>query len=651
MSDAPPTGPVLRVEDLRVRFDMPTGVVEAVRGVSVELRAGRTLALVGESGSGKSVSAFSILRLLPGNAAYEGSVELAPPAGSGGTPVDVLALPPKDPRLFALRGGGAGMIFQEPMTALSPVHRVGEQVAEALRIHRGMSRREAWGGAVKMLDRVGIPGARERAKAYPFAFSGGMRQRVVIAMALVCRPRVLIADEPTTALDVTVQARILELLRELREETGAAVLFITHDLGVVAQVADDVAVMCGGRVVEVAPVDDLYRRPLHPYTRRLLAAVPGVPAPETGPDAWAEAAPAGRAVFTREGEHAPELADIGGGRRLLLAHPADRGPEAAGNAVVRGVAPASLAAPIPPPRDAPPLLEVRGLTKRFPARRPGGGGLGAAWGRLRADGPLALLRPEKPTFAAVDRVDLSLTRGQTLGLVGESGSGKTTAARCILRALTPTAGRVAFFDPAAGGDAPPVDLAALSSRELKPLRTRLQMIFQDPMASLNPRMTVGEIIGEPLVIHRVGTRADRRRAVAAMLDRVGLPAAAASRHPHAFSGGQRQRVGIARALILRPALVVCDEATSALDVSVRGQVLALLRELQQELGLTYLFVAHDLELVRSFCDSVAVMRRGRVVERGPRRRRAHPPAAPVHAELALRRSRPRSPRADAAGGA
>ena len=598
--------PVLSVRDLRVTFDTTTGPVEAVKGVSFDLMPGQTLALVGESGSGKSVSSYSILRLLPENARMQGGIVIR---GESGEETDVLSLAKNDPRLFALRGGGAGMIFQEPMTALSPVHRVGEQVAEALRIHRGMGHREAWQGAVKMLGRVGIPEPEGRATQFPFEFSGGMRQRVVIAMALVCRPKVLIADEPTTALDVTVQAQILDLIDDLRRETGSAVLFITHDLGVVAQVADDVAVMRNGRVVETASVRDLYRRPLHPYTRRLLSSVPGVPTFETGPASWRDVVPAGHVPFDVVGE--PRLLEVAPNRRLLVA-------DVPGGAAA-DVLPAEPERAMPverkPGAEHDLLLRVRGLTKCFELK-PLNRSVAQSIRMAKELGLKSLVRPPTMPFYAVDDVSLDVRRGETLGIVGESGSGKTTAARCILRAIDPTRGTVEFWDPEHPGR-PPIDLAKTPARELKPLRKRMQMIFQDPFACLNPRMTVADIVAEPLLVHGIGTRPERREQVAEMLDRVGLPREAMSRYPHAFSGGQRQRIGIARALILRPAFVVADEATSALDVSIRGKVLELLKKLQVEMGLTYLFVAHDLSLVRTFCDRVAVMRHGKLVEEGP----------------------------------
>lgn len=601
--------PVLQVRDLSVRFSTVTGPVDAVRGVSFDLRPGRTLGLLGESGSGKSVSSYSVLRLLPETAKYSGSITIF----DGNKDVDVLSLGPKDPQLFAMRGGGAGMIFQEPMTALSPVHRTGEQVAEAVRLHRGLGRRAAWSEAVSMLGRVGIPDPETRAQQYPFEFSGGMRQRVVIAMALVCRPKVLIADEPTTALDVTVQAQILALIDDLKAETGAGVLFITHDLGVVAQVADDVAVMRGGRVVEIAPVDDLYRSPLHPYTRKLLRSVPGVPPFETSADEYARRLPEGRLVFREESGLEPELLDLGGGRSLLAAssiNNGDKSIEPMSQGTGESTAQTELPASSPSDRL---VLRVRGLSKSFYGKPRTRRKLREVSHQVQTNGIASLIKAPLETFNAVVGVDLDLHAGETLGVVGESGSGKTTLVRCLLRALDPTAGSCELFDD----DGSRIDLASIPRSQLKPIRQRIQMVFQDPMASLNPRMTVGDIVAEPLLIHGLSNAEQRRQQAALMLDRVGLPRSAMSRYPHAFSGGQRQRVGIARAMILQPSLVVLDEATSALDVSVRGRVLTLLRNLQLEWGLTYIFVAHDLSLVRNFCDRVAVMRQGRIVEQGP----------------------------------
>ena len=442
----------LSVRDLRVTFSTVTGPVEAVRGVSFELLAGRTLGLVGESGSGKSVSSYSVLRLLPETAHLRGSIVLhgrdpGDPGDPGVADVDVLTLPPRDPRLFAVRGGRAGMVFQEPMTALSPVHRTGEQVAETLRIHHGASRAEAWKKAVDMLDRVGIPEPDKRAKQYPFEFSGGMRQRVVIAMALACRPRVLIADEPTTALDVTVQAQILRLIQELKDEVGTSVLFITHDLGVIAQVADDVAVMRDGRVVEIAPVDDLFHRPLHPYSRKLLSSVPGVPKFTTEAETWRQRLPDSHEVFQSECGREPELLSIGGGRQLLgIAAVAGQPQRPADDA---GLGQAELP---PSPAVGQMLLQVRGLTKQFPVKADRRRSWSESLQQAKEHGVVSIIRPPRKYFKAVDDVDLEVYRGETIGLVGESGSGKTTLVRCILRVLEPTAGEALFYgDPTHDG--------------------------------------------------------------------------------------------------------------------------------------------------------------------------------------------------------
>ncbi len=526
-----PEAPLLQVENLKTHFISPDGTTPAVDGVSFQLHRGRTLAVVGESGSGKTVTGYSILRLVPQPGRIVGGRIVLRSQRLG--EIDLAALRDDSEELYRVRGGVVSMIFQEPMTALSPVHTIGAQIAEAILLHQDVDRHEARRRTVDMLARVGIARPDQRFDQYPHEFSGGMRQRVVIAMAMVCKPELLIADEPTTALDVTIQAQILGLIKEQQREIGCGVLMITHDFGVVAQVADDVAVMQSGRIVEIGSVREVLRNPRHEYTRALLDALPS--------------------------------------RR-------PRYPSLAARDAEGGVPPA--------------LLSVRGLTKRFDIVSRG------------------LRRRVIDSVRAVEDVSFEIMPGETLGLVGESGSGKTTAARCILRALQPTAGGVGLRLP----NGSVAELAGLADRKLKPLRPHVQMIFQDPFSSLNPRMTVRDIIAEPLLVHGVGTRAERDDRVVDMLRRVGLDPANRERYPHAFSGGQRQRIGIARALILRPSLVVCDEATSALDVSVQAQVLDLLKELQKEFGVTYLFVAHNLDVVRNFCDRVAVMRRGRIVE-------------------------------------
>ncbi len=509
---------LLSVEDLRVRFATEEGEVEAVGGVSFELTPGEVLAIVGESGSGKSVTAQTILGLtdsrnarIDGSARFEGH-ELI---GAG------------EAELRKVRGAGIAMIFQDPMTSLNPVYRVGAQIVEAIRAHRPQTgKAEARELAVELLDSVGIPDPNRRVDAYPHEFSGGMRQRAMIAMALSAEPRVLIADEPTTALDVTVQAQILELLRRLHSERDLATILITHDLGVVAEVADRVLVMHEGRIVERGGLDEIFYAPQDPYTRKLLDA----------------------AV------------------RL------DQAP------------------PLRPTRGEGPLLEVTDLVKHFPLRR----GL--------------LIEREVDRVRAVDGVSFSVARGETLGLVGESGSGKSTLSRTVLQLLAPTSGSVRFEGR---------EIAGLSRREMRPLRAEMQMVFQDPYASLNPRKRIGQIVGEPLRLQGGASGAELRGQVQELLERVGLPPAHYQRYPHEFSGGQRQRIGIARALALRPKLIVADEPVSALDVSIQAQILDLLADLQDDFGLTYVFIAHDIGVVRHVSDRIAVMHEGRVVEQGP----------------------------------
>jgi peptide/nickel transport system ATP-binding protein len=510
--------PLLSVRDLRVGFVTEGGRVQAVDGVSFELEPGEVLAIVGESGSGKSVTAQTILGLTrSANSRIEGSVKL-------GTDELIEA---DDEALRGVRGERVAMVFQDPLTSFNPVYKIGWQIAEAIRAHRqGVSKAEARERAIELLDSVGIPDAAQRVDDYPHQFSGGMRQRAMIAMALAMEPEILIADEPTTALDVTVQAQILALLARLNRERGLATILITHDLGVVAEVADRVLVMHEGMIVERGELDQIFYSPTDPYTRKLLDAVVRL-----------DAAP-----------------------------------------------------PLRAQRESEPLLEVADLVKHFPVKR----GL--------------LIDREVDQVRAVDGVSFSVRQGETLGLVGESGSGKSTLSRTILQLLAPTSGSVRFEGR---------ELVGISRREMRPLRRQLQMVFQDPYASLNPRKRVGQIVGEPLRLQGEAKGSELRREVQGLLDRVGLSAEHYDRFPHEFSGGQRQRIGIARALALRPKLIIADEPVSALDVSIRAQILDLLSELQAEFGLTYVFVAHDIGVVRHVSDRIAVMYKGKIVEQGP----------------------------------
>ncbi|MGW1183784.1 dipeptide ABC transporter ATP-binding protein [Streptomyces drozdowiczii] len=513
---APQAGPILELDGLGVVFTTESGEVPAVRGVSLHVEPGETLALVGESGSGKSTIAFAAMGLLSGNARATGSAVIA------GTQV----VGARESDLAALRGRTASMVFQEPATALDPLTRVGRQIAEVIRNHRDLSAKEAAAEAVALLRKVGIPEPEKRAAAYPFQLSGGQRQRVVIAMAIANDPALLIADEPTTALDVTVQAEILDLLRRLAAETGTGVLLVTHNMGVVADFADRVAVMYRGEIVETGPVEDVLLRPSHDYTRRLLGAVP----------------------------------------RLSVAEADKAAPAAAAEAP-----------------DTEPVAELRDVSVVF--------GRG------------------KNAVRALDGVSLAVHPGQTLGLVGESGSGKSTASRVALGLIAPTSGTVSLFG---------TDLGRARSRARRALRAGIGVVLQDPVASLDARMTVGECVAEPLRVHHKGLSGkDRRSKVAAILDRVRLPRELADRAPRELSGGQRQRVSLARALVLEPRLLVADEPTSALDVSVQQAVLEVISELQDELGFACLFVSHDLAVVQHFAQRVVVLRGGRIQEQGP----------------------------------
>ncbi len=515
---------LLEVKNLSVNFGTGDDAVRAVKNVSFDIRRGETLAVVGESGSGKSVTALSILQLLPypmanhpnGSIRFQGR--------------ELVGAPPRD--LLDVRGNRISMIFQEPMTSLNPLHTIERQVNEVLILHKGLTRSAARRRTLELLEQVGIPEAANRLDAFPHQLSGGQRQRVMIAMALANEPDLLIADEPTTALDVTIQAQILKLLKTLQAEYGMALLFITHDLGIVRKMADRVCVMTKGRVVEQGPVAEVFDNPQHSYTQHLLSAEPkGRPAPAD-----------------------PAAAEI---------------------------------------------LKLDDVKVHFPIKR-------------------GVLRRTVGYIRAVDGVSLTLREGHTIGLVGESGSGKTTLGLALLR-LEGSKGGIQFDKR---------DLQALSQRELRPLRRQMQIVFQDPFSSLSPRMSVGEIVGEGLQVHKIGSEAERSRMIDQALTEVGLDAATRERYPHEFSGGQRQRIAIARALVLKPRLIVLDEPTSALDMSVQAQIVDLLRDLQTRHKLAYLFISHDLKVVRALADEVLVLRHGKVVERGSARQIFEQPQTP-----------------------
>ena len=546
---------VLEVEDLKVHFHLPEGLIKAVDGVSFRIPEGRTLALVGESGSGKSVVSQAIMGILPKVARIAGgAIRFRDPENSGPA-IDIATLAADGRVMRGLRGSRISIIFQEPMTSLSPLHTVGNQIAEAFHLHHEGPRAEGLEATREILRMVGFPDPTQSVNTYPFELSGGLRQRAMIAMALICHPAILIADEPTTALDVTIQAQILKLMNELQSELKMAILMITHDLGVVANMADDVVVMYHGKVMERGTVEDIFRHAEHPYLSALLNAVPRF-----------DMAPGERLVPIREikSEGGPLM-------RAKEPWPADADRRA-------------------------PLLRVRNLTKRYTTRkrsilggRPGG------------------------EVMAVEDVSFEVRRGECLGLVGESGCGKTTTSKIVMRAVGADSGEVQFNDRGTI-----VDVLTLRGKALTAFRHKVQYIFQDPFSSLNPRMTVFDIVSEPLVIHQVGSESERSERVKELMNLVGLDVRFLRRYPHSFSGGQRQRIGIARALALQPDLLICDEPVSALDVSIQAQVLNLLKDLQDQLGLTYLFISHNLAVVDYIADSIAVMCAGRLVERAPR---------------------------------
>jgi len=533
----------LRLDRLSVSFASDAGTVRAVREAGFEVRPGEIVAVVGESGSGKTVTSRALLGLLPSTATVTGSATL--------DGEELISLHGEAMR--QVRGRRIAMIFQEPATSLDPVRTVGWQVCEALHAHTKIARRAAKARAVELFELVGIPDAAKRVRSYPHQLSGGQKQRVMIAIAIACDPEIIVADEPTTALDVTVQAAILDLLRDLRDRLGTAIVLITHNMGVVADLADRVVVMYQGRVVEEAPVAQLFAAPAHPYTRRLLAAVPHL---GQGRSAEVDGAAAAKGAATPSAEIHDRTAT---------------GPVVAASS------------PVGARSAAGPALDVQNLVVDFP------GHLGS------------------PNVRAVDDVSFSIAAGSVLGLVGESGSGKTTVGRCAVGLVPAAQGRIEVFG---------TDLAHASAGTMRDLRRRFGFVFQDPASSLNPRASVGACISEPLRVHKIGSDASRRARVIELLDAVELPAAYAGRYPHELSGGQRQRVSLARALVLGPDLLVADEPTSALDVSVQATVLDLFRDLQQEMGFACLFISHDLAVVDLVAHDVAVMCNGKLVEVG-----------------------------------
>jgi peptide/nickel transport system ATP-binding protein/glutathione transport system ATP-binding protein len=532
--------PIAQFENLRVEFETRDGTVVGVEDVSFHINPGETVCVVGETGSGKSVSSLSMMRLVEFGGGSIAGGKLVFDRTKGG-PIDVATA---DQSLMrSIRGNEIGMIFQEPMTALNPVFTVGRQLSEGLRVHKGMNNAEARAAALELLEKVRIPEAEKRLNQYPHELSGGMRQRVVIAMALACEPRLLIADEPTTALDVTIQAEILALIDRLKRETGTAVLFITHDMAVVAQVADRVVVMFRGNKVEEGPVEQIFDNPQHDYTKALLAAV-------------------------------PKLGEMTG---TIYPHPMRLLSDGA-----------AKPAPIKGSEDV--LLDVRNLVTRFPLK----GGL---------------MRRITANVHAVEDVSFTLKKGRTLSLVGESGCGKSTVGRSLLRLVDPESGSVNING---------IDVLAMEKTELHEARRHMQMVFQDPFASLDPHMRLIDQVAEPMQNYKTHTGSDLNKRVEMLFDRVKLPRSFLRRYPHELSGGQRQRVAIARALALNPELIIADEAVSALDVSVQAEVLNLMMELQVELGLSFLFISHDMAVVERVSHDVGVMYLGRLVEIGPR---------------------------------
>jgi oligopeptide/dipeptide ABC transporter ATP-binding protein len=602
--------PVLQISDLSTHIQLTKSVVHAVGNVDLTIEPGEALGLVGESGCGKSMTGLSIMGLLPpGGAIVSGSIKL-----DGRELVGM-----SDAELRTIRGNDIAMIFQDPLTSLDPTKTIGYQVAEPVRLHKGASKAAARAQATEVLGLVGLARPAERLGDYPHQLSGGMRQRVMIAMALSCEPKLLIADEPTTALDVTIQAQILALLHDLKDRLGMAMLLITHDMGVIAGHADRVQVMYAGRMVEVTGTPNLFQHMRHPYTRALLASIPrlsqdgnrrlltigGLPPDLSQPPPGCRFAPRCSRATDKCRDQEPALTGETADHLFSCWHPVDGPAElAAGNGATALTRVASR--PAGPGGDAaagpvPPLLEVRDLVKEFPVTAG------------------AILQRKVAAVHAVSGVSFTVAAGETFGLVGESGCGKTTIGRVVVALERPDSGSVLLSGQ---------DISALSGGELRRQRRDLQLMFQDPYSSLDPRMRVGSIIREPLSIQSVGTRQEQQQRVFELLDEVGLPRNAVERYPHEFSGGQRQRIGLARALTLSPKVIVADEPVSALDVSIRAQVLNLMKRLQADHGLTYIVISHDLAVVKYMADRIGVMYLGKLVEMGSAediyQRAAHP---------------------------
>ena len=607
--------PVLEITNLSTHIQLTKSVVQAVGNVDLAIDAGETLGLVGESGCGKSMTGLSIMGLLPaGGEIVGGSIKLADR--------ELVGLP--DTELRKIRGNDVAMIFQDPLTSLDPTKTIGYQVAEPVRLHKGASKSAAIDRAKEVLALVGLPRPAERLGDYPHQLSGGLRQRVMIAMALTCEPKLLIADEPTTALDVTIQAQILALLHDLKDRLGMAMLLITHDMGVIAGHADRVQVMYAGRMVEATDTGTLFRHMRHPYTHALLASIPrldqdskqrllsigGLPPDLSDPPPGCRFAPRCSRATDRCRTDEPPLTGETLAHLFSCWHPVD-GPAGAG--ATDGTAPRAQAVADRPPGAArppgqpdgvaagAPLLEVRELVKEFPVTAG------------------AILQRKVAAVHAVSNVSFTVTAGETFGLVGESGCGKTTIGRVVVALEQPSSGSVLLAGQ---------DISALSRGELRRQRRDLQLMFQDPYSSLDPRMRVGSIIREPLTIQHVGSHHQQQQRVFELLDEVGLPRNAVERYPHEFSGGQRQRIGLARALTLSPKVIVADEPVSALDVSIRAQVLNLMKRLQADHGLTYIVISHDLAVVKYMADRIGVMYLGKLVEMGTAddiyERAAHP---------------------------